>query len=456
MINDFFTKEDLPLFSTGTRFSLASLFFQEKMKDLPVTFDLLIREMPPSRNYFWFAGLEHAVDYLLNLRLNNKQLAWIKKSFSFRPDIMAYFRKLRFTGDLYAMQEGTIFFAQEPIMRITAPLIEAQIIEHFLVNNVFLQTNLASKIARLVDAAGQKETALGYNRSYGIETALKADRIKEILGVGGSSSLYNYKSGSTPFVVGTYHYLIKVFDKEIDAFRSYLKHMKGEGYILIDTYDSVQGIKRFIRAAKELAKTGHRAVGIQLDSGDLYRLSVTARKLFDQAGLTYCKIFAMSNLDEYKVAVLERKKAPIDVYGGTTAILTPLDAPTLEVVYKLSEITKDSKQLPKMKTSTAKVSLPGRKQVNRIKKGDHYSYDVIGLDNEKIAGSRKLLQPIIKNGKLVKQLPSLSAIGNYYRREKKLFNQQLFRVNKKYNYQVKISEQLRKLVNKTKKEINKQ
>lgn len=452
MIQDFVAKEDLPFFTSGSRFSLASVFLAEGMEQTVATFDLLVRELPPTRNYLVFSGLEHAAEYLLNLKLSDKQLKWLERSFHFDSRAMEYFRSFRFTGDLWAMPEGTPFFPNEPIIRVTAPIVEAQLVEMFLINAVYLQTILASKMSRFVQAANGKKVGVGFNRSYGTDAAMKSARINEMLGVANSLALYHYKHESTPFSTGTFHYLIMAFENELDAFRAYLKHMKGQGYVLIDTYGSTSGIKNFIRAAKEVERDGIKAVGIQLDSGDIYKLSVTARKMLDASDLRYVKIFAMGNLDEWKVAKLEAMGAPIDVYAGVTELLTPTDAPTIELVYKLSELQKDGKKLPKMKTSTRKMSLPGRKQVFRVEKSGHYVRDVIALEDERLSG-KPLLIPVIKRGTQVYRFPALEKIRGHYQTEMKKVDPQLLSVSKRVNYPVSLSTGLRDLLRKTQKQI---
>ena len=452
MVNDFVSKEDLPFFTSGSRFSLASVFLKEGMQDMHATFDLLIRELPQSRNFFIFGGLEHVAHYLRNLKFNDEQLKWLEAQFKFSPEEMKYFENFRFSGDMWAMPEGSLFFPNEPIIRISAPIIEAQIIEMFLINAVYLQTALASKLARFVIAANGKQVGIGFNRSYGTDAAMKSARINEIFGNPNSLVLYHFKHGSQAFGSGTFHYLIMSFDNEVDAFKAYLKHMGGKGYVLVDTYDSIRGIKNFIKAAKEVEKEGVKATGIQLDSGDLYELSVTARKMLDEAGLSYVKIFAMSNLDEWKVAALESKNAPIDVYAGVTELLTPSDAPTLELVYKLSEIKKGASIFPKMKTSTQKVSLPGRKQVFRESKNGKYVCDVIGIEKEQRSGE-KMLAPIIQNGEVVYKFPSIEEIRKYFYAEKEKFSPAVFDINAKYDYPVSVSDELQKLVKQTREEI---
>lgn len=453
MNDDFVARKDLSLFTSGSRISLIKIFLNEGLQNTIGTFDLYFRELPKTRNFLVCAGLEQVIDYLHHLRFTSSQLKWLYHSFDFSPKIMDYLKSFKFTGDVWAVPEGTIVFPNEPVIRISAPIVEAQLIEMFLINTIYLQTILASKITRFVYAANGKQVTVGFNRTYGTDAAMKSARINELFGNQNSLSLYHFKNRSNPFGAGSFHYFIMCFKKETDAFRTYLTQMQGKGFVLVDTYDSITGIKNFIHIAQELKQNGIQATGIQLDSGDLYELSKKARAMLDNEGLKEIKIFAMGNLDEWKVTQLEKKHAPIDVYAGVTEILTPSDAPTLELVYKLSELRVGKKIIPKMKTSTNKMSFPGRKQVYRIEKNSHYLYDMIGLENEK-TNAKQLLIPIIKKGKLVYKLPSISQIREYYKTEMKKFDQKLFSLTRTIRYSVKISSSLRTLIKKTKREIH--
>jgi nicotinate phosphoribosyltransferase len=218
--------------------------------------------------------------------------------------------------------------------------------------------------------------------------------------------------------------------------------------VLVDTYDTIEGIENFIHVAKVLRPKRGTDYGVQLDSGNLLSLSVTARKMLNKAGLRDAKIFAMGNLDEWKVRDLVKRPAPIDVYAGTTALLTPTDAPTIELVYKMSEIERKGKMTPVMKTSTGKASYPGRKQIYRVSRGKKYHHDVLGLEGEPRAG-KKLLVPIIRNGKLAYKFPSVREIGAYYRRETNKFSPRLFNLSLKARYRVTVSPTLQRLTNST-------
>lgn len=455
MKDDFITAEDLNLFTSGSRLQIATVFLKENRRNDLATFDLFVRELPPERNYLVFAGLDRVLEYLKNLRLTSKQLAWLQKT-GMPKQTLEYFKKFRFTGEVSAMKEGTIFFANEPIMRITAPIIEAQIVEWCLVNLIYADTIIASKFSRFIEAAHGKQVVFGYNRSYGPDTAMRAVRLDQIFGISTSLALYFYKKDlPIAFSAGSFHYLIMAFSQERKAFEAYLKHLRGKGYLLIDTYNSERGIRNFIKAAKEAeAKYQIKVTGIQLDSGDMLKLSRLARKLCDENGLRHAKIFAMSNLNEKKVAKLVKARAPIDVYAGTTELMTPPDAPTLELVYKLSELEQGGKREPKMKLASDKLSLPGRKEVFRVEKDGVYVKDVIGLAGEKVKG-QKLLVPMIRQGKLIYKNPTLQETGNFYRKEKRKFQPKLLDVERSYHYSVRISPGLKKLVQKTKREIAK-
>ncbi len=451
-MQDFISQEDLSLFTDGSRFNLASIYLREGMQDTIATFDLFVRDLPQTRNFLVFAGLEQVVEYLCDFSFTNRQLGWIREQFQLTDQEMGYFEKLRFSGEVLAMPEGTIFFPNEPIVRITAPIIEAQLIEVFLMNTIYLQTLLASKFARFVHAAQGKLVGIGGSRSYGMDAAMKSVRINEMFGNKSSLALSQFRKGAQSSRGGTYHYFIMSFDREIDAFRSYLKHTSSGHAILIDTYNVNQGINNFIKIAKEAEANGVRVGYLRIDSGDLYELSVVARKMLDDAGLSYVKISAMSDLDEWKVDALEKKNAPIDYYVAATNVLTPLDAPTLELVYKLCETRSGSRIRPIMKMSTGKVSLPGRKQVFRETSNGKYTGDVVGFEEEQRNGER-LLVPVVSQGELVRQLPKIDEIRTHYFTEKGKFDPALFDLNTKFDYPVRISDSLQTLANTTREEI---
>lgn len=457
MFNELVTKEDLTFFTSGAYFILGAIQFQEKRKDIWVTYDLLIRGMPQNRNYLVFAGLENIIDYLTNFKLNKEQLDYLKRSYQFPPAVMAYYKKMRFRGDMWAMPEGTLFFPYEPVIRITAPIIDSQIIERYLENTFMAYSVLASKFSRFVHAVG-KETKSGINftRSHGIGAASIALRAAQIVGVQLATLPYSsLKYRLKPESGGTTHAFISSFPTEEQALRTYCKYCRGIGWWLVDTYDTKKGTEIYIKVVLELKKKGKPFPShVILDSGNLAEDSKMVRKLLDQAGLKEAKIMLVSNLDEYKITKMNKQHPCVDIYVGGEELTTSPDAPKLGVVYKMAEIQQGGKVIPKMKLSIDKISYPGRKQVFRQFKNGKYCQDIIGLEKEKIAG-KKLLVPIIEKGKLIYQLPFLDKINQYYRAECKKFNPSLFAINRQVKYPVKISPALRFLTKKTKLEIQK-
>jgi len=457
MINDFISREDLSLFTSGGRLTMGAVLLKEGKNNSVGTFDLFIRDLPDCRNYFVFAGLEHIVDFLINFHFTTEQLQYLESTYEFDQEIMNYYKNFKFTGHVHAMSEGTICFPNEPIIRVTAPIIEGMIIEQFMINTVMLQTMQASKMSRIMSVVGDKKFGITFSRTHGLDAAMKAVRTGKIVGVQLAAlplAAMKYKSYKPEGGVLS-HYFIMSFPDELSAFRAYAKHFGSRGLFLIDTYNDLQGIKNFIAVAKESEKQGTRLRGLTIDSGDLYKLSVKARRMLDAAGLNYAQILVMSDLNEYKIKKLQDAKAPIDIYGAATEVLNVTDAPKLEVVYKLSNLHEHGKDWPKMKLATKKISLPGKKQVFRVKKDNKNLYDIIGLETEKITGGQKLLNLVIKNGRLIKPLPGVEAIHDDYKKNIKNFSQNILDINKKYNYGVRISTGLNKLIKETKLGITK-
>ncbi|MFA6214999.1 MAG: nicotinate phosphoribosyltransferase [Patescibacteria group bacterium] len=456
MFDEFVEKEDLPFYTSGACFVLGSIYFQEGMKDLWVTYDVFVRDLPENRNYLVFSGLENIIHYLLDYKLTKDQLSYLKKSYGFPPAVMKYYRQLRFSGNVWAMPEGSLFFANEPVMTISAPIIEAQLIERFIINRVMVYTVLASKISRFVIAAGQVSCGLNYTRAQGIEASNISLRSAKIVGAKMASIPYiSQKHKLKPDSGGTTHAYISSFPTEEAALRTYAKYCRGKGLWLLDTYDAKKGLDIFIKVASELKKKKKfYPPYVLFDSGDLVKQSKVARKLLDRTNLKDVKIMLLSNLNEHRVKKMNQQGAAADYYVAGEELTTSPDAPKLSVVYKLSEVIKNGQPIPKMKLSVGKVSLPGKKQVFRQIKNGRYSKDIVGLEAEKIKGQRLLL-PMIEKGKLRYNLPTPEEINRRYEKERKKFFSNLFSISHKTSYQVKISPELAKLTQKTKKTIYK-
>lgn len=375
-------------------------------------FDLFVRRMPPQRSYFVAAGLEDIVNFILNLHFNEEAITYLSSRKIFPPRFLEFLKTLKFTGNLWALPEGTVFFQGEPVIRVEAPIIEAQLLESFLLNTINLQTTIATKASRVVLAAREKGVYdFSLRRTQGVDAAVKAARSSYIAGVKGTSNVLAAKQYDIPAVGTMAHSFVMSFEDELTAFRAFVKTFPAASVLLVDTYDTLSGVKNAIAAAKELEKKGRRLLSIRLDSGDIVKLSRKARKLLDAAGLKYVKIFASGNLDEYKIQRLIKARAPVDNFGVGTNMGVSSDAPYLDVIYKISEVTdRLGRFLPTMKLSRDKVTFPGRKQVYRLfDSRGRYSGDVLGLEEEKIKGEPLLIK-VIEEGRLVYNLPSLQDI----------------------------------------------
>jgi len=389
----------------------ASYFDNER--DEPATFDLFIRRLLPNRSYFVFAGLDQAVHFLSNVRFDQEQLNYLRKQ-GFKEDFLDYLRSFKFSGEVWSVPEGTIVFPNEPLIRVTAPIIEAQLVETFLLNTVNLQTMIATKASRVVNAAqGRPVIEFGLRRTHGTDAGMKAARSSYIAGcVGTSNTLAGMKYGIPIF--GTMaHSFVMFFEEEIEAFRAFSKTFPKTSTLLIDTYDDIEGARKAAIIARELEDKGFRLNGVRLDSGDLAELSKKVRELLDEKGLNYVRILASGDLDEYRIEELLSKGARIDAFGVGTKMSTSEDSPHIDVVYKLCEKTdKTGRFLPTMKLSKDKITLPGRKQVFRIKDNSgNLVKDIIALDGEEVEGE-PLLVKVMEKGETVCELPTLETIRN--------------------------------------------
>jgi nicotinate phosphoribosyltransferase len=443
---DFVNENNMGLFTDLYELTMCASYFDNKRNEL-ATFDLFIRDLPPNRSYFVFAGLEQALLFLERMRFNPEQINWLRKQ-GFREDFLNYLGGLKFSGEVWAIPEGTIVFPNEPLMRITAPIIEAQLIETFLLNTVNVQTMIATKASRVVNAAqGRPVIEFGLRRTHGTDAGMKAARCSYIAGCTGTSNVLAGMKYGIPIFGTMAHSFVMFFDEEIEAFRAFVKTFPETSTLLIDTFDDIKGAENAAIVAKELEKNGFKLRGIRIDSGDLVEISKKVRELLDERGLNYVKILASGDLDEYKVEELLSKGAKIDAFGVGTRMSTSEDRPYVDVIYKLCEkMNKTGKFMPAMKLSKGKITLPGRKQVFRVKDNmGNFVKDIIALDNEKVEGEA-LLVKVMEKGKIVYDLPTLEEI-----RKRALDN--LSKLPEKYKklknaprYPVEFSPELKKLM----------
>jgi nicotinate phosphoribosyltransferase len=403
-------QENMSLFTDYYELTMCASYFDNKNFE-PATFDLFIRRLPENRSYFLFAGLEETLQYLRNITFTDEHLSYLKKQ-GFNQDFLEYLRGFKFTGEVWAVPEGTVAFPNEPLIRVTAPIIEAQLVETFLLNSINMQTMIATKTSRVVHAAnGKSVIEFGLRREPGIDAGMKVARSSYIAGCQGTSNLLAGMVYGIPVFGTMAHSFIMSYPKEIDAFRAFAKTFPHKLTLLIDTYDDLAGTEKAVIVAKELAAKGFRLGGVRLDSGDLAETSKKVRKILDDNGLGYVKIFASGDLDEFKIMQLIEEGARIDAFGVGTKMGTSADRPYLDVIYKLCEtLNADGSFSPIMKLSKDKITLPGRKQVFRFKnEAGVFTKDVIALSDESMEGE-SLLVKVMENGKLIYEFPSLNQV----------------------------------------------
>ena len=439
-------KENLELFLDLYELTMAQAYFKYKRNTL-ACFDLFVRDLPLNRNYLLVSGLSDIIDFVSNLKFSKIALDYLKTKKLFSQDFLDYLKNFRFKGDLWALPEGELCFANEPILRVEANIIEAQILEGFLLNTINLQTMLASKASRIVIAAKDKQLYdFSLRRTQGQDAAIKAARCSYIAGFSGTSNVLAGFLYNIPVVGTMAHSFVMSFPKEIESFLAYSNCFPEKTILLVDTYNTEKGIKNAIKVGLQLKKRGFRLLGIRLDSGDIVSLAKKARQMLDRAGLNYVKILASGNLDEYKIEKILKSQPPIDSFGVGTHMGTSSDSPYLDVIYKLSQVSYDKKKfLPTMKLSQRKSNYPGRKQIYRIKDKDGiFLRDILGLEEEKIKGI-PLLRKVIDKGKIVYRSPNLEKIKEYALENLSYLSFSYKDINKKVVYPVIISKGLDKL-----------
>ena len=365
--------------------------------DARATFELFVRSLPPRRNYMVAAGLDQALDFLENVCFSDEEIAYLRELPVFAGignNFFEYLSRFRFSGDVWAMPEGAIFFPGEPVLRVTGPIIEAQIAETFLLSAISFQTMIASKAARVTQAAtGKNVIEFGTRRAHGMESGVLAARAAVIGGCIGSSNVAAGHRFGIPVYGTQAHSWIMAHEDEETAFGKFLDIFPGQAVLLVDTYD--------VRAAVEkIIAMGRRPRGVRLDSGDLAADSIWIRKRLDQAGWENVIIFASGDLDEDRIASLLAKGACIDGFGVGTALVNSSDSPTLNVIYKLVETEFRGEVRSAAKFSSEKVTYPGCKQVYRFSgPRGHFAGDIIGLEGENIPGAETLLDLVMSGGK---------------------------------------------------------
>ncbi|HHT9129650.1 MAG TPA: nicotinate phosphoribosyltransferase [Candidatus Brocadiaceae bacterium] len=402
----FLHEDSLGIVTDLYQLTMAMGYFGHNMHN-NATFELFVRNLPKNRSYLVTAGLEQALHYLTHIKFSAENIKFLRRLPIFEQvnhKFFEYLKNFRFSGSVYAMPEGTIAFADEPILRVTAPIIEAQIAETYLLSIINFQTSIATKASRIVYAAkGREVIDFGTRRAHGPQAGVIAARASFIGGCRGTSNVFAAHELDIPALGTIAHSWVMAFEDELTSFYKFHEIFPDNTILLIDTYNTLLG-------ARQATKIGKKLKGVRLDSGDLLNLSKEVRKILDVEGLQHVKIVASGDLNEDRIDDLLQHGAPIDSFGVGTEMVTSKDAPALGGVYKLVEQEHNGKSIPKMKFSEDKIAYPCKKEVFRALNNDGtFVEDIIGLEGENIRGM-PLLIPVIRNGEICYNLPTVHDI----------------------------------------------
>lgn len=421
--------------------TMLQTYFERGMRETAV-FELFVRRLPPQRNFLVAAGLEQALEYLEGLRFEEEELRWLADCGRFSRSCLDELAALRFTGDVDAMPEGTVFFPEEPLLRVVAPLPEAQLVETRLINLLNFQTMIASKAARCVLAApGRLLVDFGLRRAHGAEAGLLAARGAAIAGFAGTSAVLAGPRFGIPLYGTMAHSYVQAHEEEVAAFADFARTQSGPIVLLIDTYDTEAAAAKVVRLATALRREGLRVDGVRLDSGDLAEHARKVRRILDEGGHPEVTIFASGNLDEWRLQELVSGGAPIDGFGVGTDLVTSADYPSLDCAYKLQEYA----GVARRKRSEGKSTWPGRKQVWRVRdRAGGLDHDVLALE----AGAREgeaLLQPAMRAARRVMARASLEEMKRRAAQGLASLPERLRALEQAEPYEVRIDDGLRRL-----------
>ncbi|RMD68771.1 MAG: nicotinate phosphoribosyltransferase, partial [Gammaproteobacteria bacterium] len=415
-------------------------YFEYGMEETAV-FEFFVRDLPDNRNFLLAAGLEQALTFLEHLRFTEEELDFLEGTQRFTPAFLDHLKDFRFTGDVHAMPEGTAFFPNEPILRVTAPLPQAQLVESRLINLLHFETLIASKAVRCVLAApGKLMVDFGLRRAHGAEAGLLAARASYLAGMQGTSTVIAQPLFGIPIFGTMAHSFIEAHGDETEAFEHFAHAQPGNVVLLIDTYDTEEGARKVVALAPRLKAQGIPIKGVRIDSGDLAEHAKKVRRILDEGGLRETIIFASGNLDEYALKALMEAKAPIDGFGVGTRMDTSADAPYLDSAYKLQEYAGK----PRRKRSEGKATWPGRKQVYRHYRGGYMERDTLTLEGDPQEGE-PLIEKVMEKGRRLSPPPSLDAIRERVREQLERLPPPLKAIEKQPPYPVHISKALQDL-----------
>ncbi|MGI9222770.1 MAG: nicotinate phosphoribosyltransferase [Woeseiaceae bacterium] len=382
-------------------------YYEEGMEETAV-FEFFVRRLPAHRNFLLFAGLEQVLEYIENLRFSQDELEWLEQSGRFDAGFIDRLEQFRFSGDIHAMAEGSVFFPDEPVLRVTAALPEAQLIESRLINILHYQTLIASKAARCRLVAPEKTLVdFGMRRAHGAEAALLAARANYIAGFDGTATVQAEQDFGIPLFGTMAHAYIQSHQSESQAFENYAHSHPDNVVLLIDTYDTRRGAEKVVNLAQSLKTEGVSVKAVRLDSGDLPEVSASVRRILDDGDCRDISIFASGDLDEYGLAELINNDCPIDAFGIGTRLNISRDSPSLDCVYKLQEYAGQARR----KKSVGKSTWPGRKQVYRQRTNSgSFDGDLVTLADDARGEGEALIEPVMRNGQRIKPAETLEHI----------------------------------------------
>ena len=435
------TSEISPLLTDLYQINMMQAYLDHGSTDTAV-FEFFARNLPSRRGFMLAAGLEQALDYLENLKFTADEIAWLKSTGRFKPNLIDYLADFRFSGDVHAMPEGTAFFANEPILRITAPLPQAQFVESRLINILHFQSLIAAKAARMRLAAPDKVLVdFGLRRAHGAEAGLMAARASYLTGFAGTATVLAGEIFGMPLYGTMAHSFIETFDDEMAAFETFARARPDNLVLLLDTYDTEAAARKVAALAPRLKASGITIRAVRLDSGDLIALSKSVRSILDQGGLRDVTIFVSGGLDEDSLLGFARADAPIDGIGIGTAMTTSSDVPAIDFVYKLQ----DYAGIARRKRSENKATWPGRKQVwRRYGTDGRMAGDILAREGDAKAGE-PLLHLVMQNGRLLQAAEPLDAIRQRVKRELERLPEPLRRLEPGTTYPVEVADELKQL-----------
>ena len=431
-----------PLFTDLYELTMAAGYHRHGLHDQQATFSVFVRNPEHKRNYFVAAGLANVLAELERYRFTKDDIDYLRGLNLFPEGFLDYLAALRFSGDILALPEGTIFFAEEPLMEITAPLAEAQLIETFVLNTLGLGALIATKASRCVHAArGRPLVDFALRRTHGQDAGDQVARNTYLAGFAGTSNVRAGKRFDIPLAGTMAHAFISAYPSEIEAFRAFIDVFPNQAILLIDTYDTLEGARNAAAVAREMKARGQMLQGVRLDSGDMVALSRAVRTILDGEGFRDAKIYASSGFDEFGIDAVIRAGAPIDAFGVGTRVGVSADAPYMDIVYKL--VRQGRRDVRKL--SPGKRTLAGCKQLFRRRKADGtYQEDIIACREEKIDGAEALLVPVMAGGRRLGPAVSLPAVRQHLKTELAGLDPRFKDIHRYAAYPVRISNALEK------------